>query len=195
MKNLILATKNKGKVREIEESLAGFGYKILSLAAFSNFDDIEETGHTFEENAGIKAQKVFEHFKILSLADDSGLEVDSLGGAPGIHSARYSGENATDQSNCLKLLEEMKKAGDKNRTARFRCVMALYDGKEFRYFEGKCEGTLLKKQRGSDGFGYDPLFVPNGFEKTFAELDLRTKNHISHRGRALSALKVYFNTI
>jgi XTP/dITP diphosphohydrolase len=191
MKNLIVATKNKGKVAEIEDSLKELDYKILSLAASSGFPEIEETGSTFEDNARIKADRVFEHFKILTLADDSGLEVDSLGGAPGVYSARYSGADATDESNCEKLLQKLVKEKDKSRTARFKCVMVLKDSKTEKIFEGVCEGTIGNEKKGNDGFGYDPLFIPDGYDKTFAELDLKTKNSISHRGKALKLLKEY----
>lgn len=191
MKNLIVATKNKGKVAEIEDSLKELDCKILSLAASYDFPEIEETGSTFEENARIKAEKVFDHFKIVTLADDSGLETDALGGSPGVFSARYSGEGATDESNCEKLLAELEKAGNKNRTARFKCVMVLKEEKSEKVFEGVCEGKIINEKRGDSGFGYDPLFVPEGYDKTFAELDLETKNSISHRGKALNLLKEY----
>lgn len=191
MKNLIVATKNKGKVAEIEDSLKDLDFKILSLAATFGFPEIEETGSTFEENARIKAERVYEHFKILTLADDSGLETDALKGEPGVYSARYSGDEATDASNCEKLLLELEKTEVKNRTARFRCVMVLTDGKTEKVFEGVCEGKIINEKRGDDGFGYDPLFVPEGYDKTFAELDLETKNRISHRGKALMLLKDY----
>ena len=191
MKNLILATKNKGKVTEIENSLNELNFKILSLAATSGFAEIEETGATFEENARIKAEIVYEHFKILTLADDSGLETDALNGTPGVFSARYSGDDATDESNCEKLLLELDKASDKRRTARFKCVMVLKDEKTEKVFEGICKGTIAYEKRGEEGFGYDPLFIPDGYNKTFAELDLETKNSISHRGKALKLLKEY----
>ena len=191
MNNLIVATKNKGKVAEIEDSLKDLDFKILSLAASSDFPEIEETGSTFEENARIKADRVYEHFKLMTLADDSGLETDALDGAPGVYSARYSGEGATDDTNCEKLLLEMESSGNKTRTARFKCVIVLKEGKTEKVFQGVCEGTIANEKRGEDGFGYDPLFVPEGYDKTFAELDLETKNNISHRGNALKLLKEY----
>ncbi len=191
MKKLILATKNKGKVREIVEYLKDPDYEITGLD--DNFPGIEETGATFEENASIKAEQAFEHYKTPTLADDSGLEVDYLVGEPGVYSARFAGENATDLDNCKKLLEEMDGAGPEERTARFKCVMVLYDGTDKHVFEGVCEGKIITEMRGNDGFGYDPLFVPDGFTQTYAELDLGIKNQISHRGKALKQVKDYLH--
>jgi XTP/dITP diphosphohydrolase len=188
---LILATKNKGKVYEIKEYLNDLALEISSLADVHGYPEIEESGSTFEANAWLKAKQVFSDFKIMTLADDSGLEVDSLSGKPGVYSARYSGENATDLSNCEKLLKEMGAVKYEKRTARFKCVMVLYDGLTKKTFEGVCEGHILTEMRGTDGFGYDPLFVPLGFTKTYAELDLETKNKISHRGKALKLVKDY----
>ena len=189
MNKLILATKNKGKVREISEYFKDSGFEITGLD--DNFPDINETGTTFEENASLKAEQVYNQFKVLTLADDSGLEVDYLVGEPGVYSARFDGENATDLDNCKKLLEEMDDAEDEDRTARFKCVMVLYDGTDKHVFEGVCEGKIITEMRGNDGFGYDPLFVPNGFTQTYAELDLGIKNTISHRGKALKQVKDY----
>ncbi len=189
MKKLILATKNKGKVREITEYFKDSEFEITGLE--DSFPDIDETGTTFEENATLKAEQVYNQLKILTLADDSGLEVDYLVGEPGVYSARFAGENATDLDNCKKLLEEMGDAEDEDRAARFKCVMVLYDGTEKHVFEGVCEGKIISEMRGNDGFGYDPLFVPNGYTQTYAELDLGTKNTISHRGKALKLVKDY----
>ena len=188
---LILATKNKGKVKEIREFFKGIKIELVSLNDFPEIEDIPETGSTFEENAWLKAKAVFDRLQICALADDSGLEVDYLNGRPGVYSARYSGENATDESNRKKLLHELANVAEHNRTARFICVMVLYDGIKKNIFRGICEGTIIEEERGTDGFGYDPLFVPEGFDKTFAELDIETKNIISHRGKALLKAKQY----
>lgn len=193
MKKLILASKNKGKVREILEYLKGTDFEISGLE--NDFPGIEETGSTFEENAALKAEQVFNQFKILTLADDSGLEVDYLVGEPGVYSARFAGENATDMGNCMKLLKEMDGVDPEERIARFKCVMVLYDGTDKHVFEGICEGQIINEMRGNDGFGYDPLFVPDGFTQTYAELDLGIKNTISHRGKALKLVKDYLQGI
>jgi len=199
---LILATKNKGKVKEIREffkpsPIVGVitnnstVIELQSLNDFPEIVDIPETGDTFEENAWIKAKAVYDRTQICTLADDSGLEVDYLNGRPGVYSARYSGENAADEDNRKKLLHELKNAADHNRTARFVCVMVFYDGIKNSIFKGVCEGTIIESERGNEGFGYDPIFIPEGYDKTFAELDMKTKNQISHRGKALTAVKQY----
>lgn len=187
MRKLCIASSNPGKVKEIKQCLAGLDIELFSLLDIENYPEIEETGSTFEENAFIKAKAVYETFKMPVIADDSGLEVDFLNGAPGIYSARYSGTSATDEKNRNKLLDELKSTED-NRGARFRCVIVLYDGFNKKSFTGECRGRIIHEPRGSGGFGYDPLFVPDGFDKTFAELDPDTKNSISHRGRALKKL-------
>ncbi|NOS85723.1 MAG: XTP/dITP diphosphatase [Ignavibacteria bacterium] len=187
MKKIFIASTNKGKISEIRSYLAPMGYELFSLLDNPGIPDIEETGLTFEENALIKAKAVFDVVKIPVLADDSGLEVDLLGGRPGVYSARYSGEGATDEKNVTKLLNEL---GDnvKNRTARFRCVIALYDGMNERFFDGVCEGNITFHPKGKDGFGYDPVFMPIGYQQTFSELGVDVKNTISHRGKALLSL-------
>lgn len=196
---LILATKNNGKVKEIREffreSSVGMKIELLSLNDFPEIEDIPETGDTFEENAWIKAKAVYDKLQICTLADDSGLEVDYLNGRPGVYSARYAGEDANDENNRKKLLHELKHIADHNRTARFICVMILYDGITKHIFKGICEGSIIESERGSDGFGYDPLFKPEGYDKTFAELDMDTKNRISHRGKALAQLKEYLSKL
>jgi XTP/dITP diphosphohydrolase len=193
MKKIFIASKNQGKVKEIKSILSGFNIEFFSLIDSPNIPDIEETGTTFEENAFIKAKAVYDKVQIPVLADDSGLEVDYLGGVPGVYSARYAGKNATDAQNCKKLLVELDGVESKNRTARFKCILVLYDGVSKRFFEGACEGNIITSPRGTGGFGYDPLFVPEGYEKTFAELDLSTKNKISHRGKALASLKKFLD--
>jgi|WetSurMetagenome_2_1015567.scaffolds.fasta_scaffold00328_3 XTP/dITP diphosphohydrolase len=189
--NLIVATGNAGKLREIKEIFSGLPFDISSLRDHWNpLPSIPETGATFLENARIKAMWVFDKTGVWSLADDSGLEVDCLGGEPGVRSARYAGEGATDGAKIEKLLRSVDRCASVPRAARFRCavVMALAAGDEIAC-EGSCEGSITDKPRGTDGFGYDPVFVPAGYSKTFAELDSAVKNSISHRGKALAALR------
>ena len=186
---LTVATRNAHKTREIQEIL-GPEFLIRDLSGRSDVPEIEETGRTFEENAILKAVAVSQRVGGLVLADDSGLEVDALGGAPGVLSARYAGEPTDDHRNLEKLLYELQQAepDSAHRTARFRCVLAIaQDGKILETFAGAVEGTVGGPPRGRGGFGYDPIFVPHGFDRTFAELPAVTKNGLSHRGRALSA--------
>ncbi len=192
MKKIVIASKNEGKIKEIKNFLHGLDVEILTLNDFPDISEIAEDGRTFEENAMKKAKAVFEHTKLTSLADDSGLEVRYIGGEPGVHSARFSGENATDKQNNEKLLELLKDVPMDERRARFKCVLILYNSLYNNLvFEGKSEGYLIDAPKGEFGFGYDPLFVPDGFTKTFGELDLVTKNKISHRGKALNSLRSY----
>ena len=188
MKKIFVASKNKGKISEIKSYLAPLGYEIFSLLDNPGIADIEETGATFEANAMIKAKAVFDVVKIPVLADDSGLEVDLLEGRPGVFSARYSGAGANDEKNNAKLLTELGETELNKRTAKFKCVIAMYDGLNTRVFDGECEGIIIFQPRGNWGFGYDPLFMPNGYTKTFAELGNDIKNEISHRGKALKSL-------
>jgi XTP/dITP diphosphohydrolase len=201
--DLLLATRNAHKTREFRE-LLGNNFNVTDLSAFPLIAVPEETGGTFQENAILKAVAVSQQLvrtsrcdvrtaqravPSLVLADDSGLEVDALGGAPGIFSARYAGANASDKENISKLLGELSHRRD--RTARFRCVLAIArDGKLSRTFEGVVEGAIVDFPRGSGGFGYDPVFTPNGSEQTFGELPPELKNQISHRGRAVRKLCV-----
>lgn len=191
MKKIFIASKNKGKINEIRSYLAPLAYEMFSLIDMPNIPDIEETGSTFEENAVIKAKAVFEVVKIPVLADDSGLEVDLLSGRPGVYSARYSGKDATDEKNNAKLILELGDAEPQSRTARFKCVIALYDGMNERFFDGVCEGKIAYNPAGSSGFGYDPLFIPEGYNLTFGELGPDVKNRISHRGKALESLRKF----
>ena len=181
---LVLATRNPGKISEIKALLPGV--RVAPAASFAGCPEPEEAGCTFDENALIKARSVSKYTGRTALADDSGLEVDALDGAPGVHSARYAGTNATDQDNIRRLLDALDGISDADRTARFRCVVAIVapDGRNWTA-EGACEGRILQAPRGDAGFGYDPLFVPAGYENTFAELDAGVKNRISHRARAL----------
>ena len=189
--DLLLATRNAHKMREFRE-LLGPGFDVIDLSSFPEIAIPEETGRTFEENATLKAIAASKQLPSLVITDDSGLEVEALGGAPGIFSARYAGENAGDVSNVDKLLRELRKQNiaTEKRSARFRCVIALaQNGKLLGVFEGFVEGKIVDPPRGSGGFGYDPIFEPNGFDQTFAEMTPESKNKISHRGQAIAALR------
>lgn len=184
---LVLATKNRGKIREISELLAPLEIEILTLDDFPEIGEIKEDGDSFRENAVKKASAVCEQTGLITLADDSGLEVDYLDGAPGVISSRFAGEERDDEANNKKLLELMSGVPAKQRAARFRCVMAVAVPDGWVYTtEGACEGVIAEEPRGEGGFGYDPLFYLPEYGKTFAELDLETKNKISHRARALA---------
>jgi XTP/dITP diphosphohydrolase len=190
-KRIIFATKNEGKRREVSHIL-GNGIQLLSLNELNDIPEIVENGSTFEQNAEIKAQLVFNAFKIPVVADDSGLAVDQLNGYPGVFSARYAGEDATDEDNNNKLLDELKKFPEPHR-AKFVCSAVYYDGRKFFNAVGEVKGRIVKEPRGTNGFGYDPLFVPDGFDKTVGELPLDKKNEISHRSKAFKALKKFLN--
>jgi XTP/dITP diphosphohydrolase len=193
---LIVATRNKGKIREIREALRGLGLRIYTLSDFPDAPEIEEDGKSFVENALKKARFYSNYFGKLTITDDSGLEVDSLKGLPGIYSARYAGEKATGQENNEKLLREMEGISFSKRGAKFRCVMAMVspDGREANA-EGSCKGTIGFKEKGRKGFGYDPLFILPKYRKTMAELSLEEKNKISHRGKALRKLRKIIETL
>lgn len=191
MKKIFIASKNKGKISEIRSYIAPLGYEVFSLVDMPNIPDIEETGSTFEENAIIKAKAVYNIVKIPVLADDSGLEVDWLEGRPGVFSARYSGEGADDEKNNALLIKELGDIDLEKRSARFRCIIALFDGINERYFDGVCEGNIAFFPKGTAGFGYDPLFIPSGYAMSFGELGTEVKNRISHRGKALHSLKKF----
>ncbi len=188
MKKIIFATKNKGKVREVEDILKELHVKIISLADINESIDIEETGSTFEENAKIKAKQVYDKFKIPTIADDSGLVVEQLNGAPGIYSARYAGEDGNDAANNKKLLKELEKFPEPH-LAKFVCAAVYYEGKEFHTATGEMKGRIIHEERGTNGFGYDPLFIPEGYDVTSAELPPEVKNSISHRHKAFVKLK------
>jgi XTP/dITP diphosphohydrolase len=190
MRHLLLATRNAHKTREFSEML-GNAFEVRDLADEPDAPMVEETGSTFAENAILKAIAVSRKFPGLVVADDSGLEVDALDGAPGIYSARYSGANATDEKNIERLLEELRVHCSKAPfTARFRCVLAAArDGELWKTFDGTVEGAIAEAPRGDTGFGYDPVFQPTGLDKTFAEMDPREKNAISHRARAIDLLR------
>ena len=183
---LVVATRNEGKLKEIRRLLAGTEIVVRNLSEFPELPEIEETGSTFAENAAIKAETVMRLTGRTALADDSGLEVPALAGAPGVRSARYAGEEATDDENNRKLMREMASLEEDSRRGAFACVMALSAPEEkTRLFQGRLEGLLLKEPRGGGGFGYDPLFLVPEYGKTLAELPLEIKNRISHRGQAL----------
>ena len=189
---LVVATRNKHKTREIKHIL-GPQFRVRDLRAHPNVSEIRETGMSFEENAKLKALAGSRQLPALVIADDSGLEVDALGGAPGIYSARYAGANATERNKIDKLLRELERvrATDDRRRARFRCVVALaHNGILLGTFEGIVEGRIANELRGDCGFGYDPIFVPDGFQQTFGELPSEVKNTISHRAKAIRALAI-----
>lgn len=186
---LVLATRNHGKIREMAEILAPLNIEVLSMDAFPDFPEVEEDGETFLENAVKKARVTAQATGEIALADDSGLEVDCLDGRPGVHSARFAGEPKDDRANNEKLLSLMVDVPPERRTARFRCAIAVATpGGEVHTTDGTCEGVIIGEPRGGGGFGYDPLFYLRQYGKTFAELDLATKNKISHRGRALAGV-------
>ena len=187
---LLVATRNSHKTREIQLIL-GPEFKVRDLTAHPEVAEICESGTSFEENAKLKAMAASGQMPDLVIADDSGLEVDALAGAPGIHSARYAGANATERDKIDKLLGELARAGatDNSRRARFRCVVALArNGNFLGTVEGVVEGRIANEMRGDSGFGYDPVFIANGFEQTFGELPAEVKNTISHRAKAIRAL-------
>ena len=187
---LVVATRNRHKTHEIQHIL-GPGFKVRDLGAHPDVSEIRENGTSFEENAKLKALAASRQLPALVIADDSGLEVDALGGAPGIYSARYAGANATERDKIDKLLGELERvrATDDRRRARFRCVVALACNTNLLgTFEGIVEGRIADEVRGDSGFGYDPIFIPEGSEQTFGELPREVKNTISHRAKAIRAL-------
>ena len=185
MKQIVFATNNKNKLREMREIMDGL-YEVLSLEDIGCHEEIVEDAETIEGNAKIKADFVTNRYHIDCFADDTGLEVEALNGAPGVYTARFAGEHCSYQDNVDKMLATMK--GQTNRKAAFRTCIALnLNGKSY-YFEGRCDGKITEEQRGNEGFGYDPIFQPDGFDQTFAELGHEVKNAISHRGRATQKL-------
>ena len=194
---LIVATRNAHKTREIAKIL-GSAFAVQDLTAHPEIPEIAESGASFEENARLKAFAVSKKLPGLVIADDSGLEVEALGGAPGIQSARYAGVNASDKEKIAKLLTQLAKADAEcnQRRARFCCVLAVArDGQLLATFEGVVEGKIAERPCGSHGFGYDPVFIPDGFEETFAELPVDVKNNISHRAKAIRKLQAKLSTL
>jgi XTP/dITP diphosphohydrolase len=189
---LLLASANQGKLRELRTILDGLPVELVGLAEAGLGDppEVEETGDTFLDNALLKARAYAAWSGLAAVADDSGLEVDALGGAPGVRSARYAGQGAGDQANLDKLLAELSGVPPERRTARFRCAAVLHDsGQGTWHAEAAWEGRVLEGPRGSGGFGYDPVFLPDGWDKTSAEVDQATKDAASHRGKAFRALR------
>jgi XTP/dITP diphosphohydrolase len=185
LSRLLIATNNHGKVREYQSLLQGIQFDLITPAQQGLKLDVEETGRTFEENARIKAVAFCQASGLLTLADDSGLEVDALNGEPGIRSSRYAGESASDADRVNFLLAKLQDVPSEKRTARFRCVIAIArpDGRVY-FCSGECRGTILLEPRGNEGFGYDPIFYFPELKKTMAELPMDIKNRTSHRGRA-----------
>jgi len=184
-KTICLASNNSHKVEELKE-LLGASFDIKTLADIGCVEDIAETADSMEGNSLIKANHVFENYGLDCIADDSGLEVDALNGEPGIFSARYAGEHGNHEKNMSKLLKNLK--GQTNRKARFRTVVTLILEGQTKTFEGTVEGRIMEERRGKHGFGYDPIFVPDGHEQTFAQMTMEQKIPISHRGRAVEKL-------
>jgi XTP/dITP diphosphohydrolase len=189
---LLLASANQGKLRELRTILDGLPVELVGLAEAGLGDppEVEETGDTFLDNALLKARAYAAWSGLAAVADDSGLEVDALGGAPGVRSARYAGQGAGDQANLDQLLAELSGVPSERRTARFRCAAVLHDsGQGTWHAEAAWDGRVLEAPRGSGGFGYDPVFLPDGWDKTSAEVDQATKDAASHRGKAFRALR------
>lgn len=187
---IVIASRNQGKIREIRGALDLPGVELLTCEDLGDWPEPEETGSTFEENALIKASALMERFGLAALADDSGLSVDHLDGRPGVHSSRYAGPEGDAERNMTRLLSELEGVPDAQRGARFVCVVALvYPTGESLLARGTCEGRILSERRGSGGFGYDPVFLPSGSDRSMAELTLDEKNLISHRGKALAAMR------
>jgi non-canonical purine NTP pyrophosphatase (RdgB/HAM1 family) len=197
MRSLLLGTRNSGKVIEITSILLDSGWSFSSLREFPTVGEAEENFTTFGENAIAKAQFYASATRLCALADDSGLEVEALGGAPGVFSARYAGANATDADRRSLLLTELGKTGETTRRARFVAVIAISkpNGEILNLSEGICNGTITFEPRGTGGFGYDPLFIPDGYEQTFAELPDAIKNQISHRARALQGTRTFLSQL
>jgi len=186
---LVFATNNKHKLEEVQAMLTNF--EIVSLADINCFDDIPETADTLEGNAILKANFITEKYGLDCFADDTGLEVEALNNEPGVYSARYAGEDNNTEANMAKLLKNLK--NNPIRKAQFKTAIALnIEGKQF-IFEGICKGTILAEKRGKSGFGYDPIFMPDGFKTSFAEMNLAEKGSISHRGKAIEKLVTFLN--
>ena len=193
---VVIASKNQGKIDEIESIMAMTGIEFLSFDDFENWPEVAETGATFKENALLKARAISGFARLPALADDSGLEVDVLGGEPGVLSSRYAGPHSSTPENNAKLLRKLGHTAFEERAARFRCVAAFAssDGSVL-LAEGTCEGHITLEPRGAAGFGYDPLFMPEGYDRTIAELSPEEKNLISHRGKAFRMLKEKLETL
>jgi len=192
MKKLVFATNNQNKFRELQQILSN-EFELLSLKDIGCLEDIPETAETIEENSMQKAEYVYQKYKIDCFADDTGLEVEALQGRPGVYSARYAGEEKNMEKNIEKILSELK--NKENRKARFKTVISLIlDGEKYQ-FEGIVNGEIIKEKRGESGFGYDPVFVPDGYKLSFAEMQADEKNKISHRGRAVKKLVAFLKDL
>src|SRR5699024_6372743 len=191
MKRIVIATKNPGKAKEFKTLFAKYDMNAVSLPELSReIEDIDETGTTFEENAALKAEQIAKLLQTPVLADDSGLEIDALDGRPGVFSARYAGEPKDDMKNIDKVLDELQHIEDADRTARFVCVLAVsIPGESTLFKKGYCEGRIADTQAGDNGFDYDPIFIPNGYTETMAQLSPDEKNRISHRRNAIRQLE------
>lgn len=187
---IIFASKNKGKVKEVQHILKGVNADILSLNDVGFTEEIHETEDTFEGNAKIKAKIIYDRYKLPTIADDSGIVAMQLGNEPGVFSARYAGENATDGDNNRKLIERLSSFPEPHK-GKFVCAAVYYFGAEFKVAMGEIVGSIIKEPRGTNGFGYDPLFLPDGYDKTTAELPPEIKNKISHRFRAFNQLRKF----
>lgn len=193
-KKIIFASKNEGKVKEVRYILNGINADILSLNDVGFKDEIPETADSFEENANIKAELIFNTYKLPTIADDSGIVALQLGDEPGVYSARYAGINATDEENNNKLLDRLKSFPEPHK-GKFICAAVYYFGADFIATKGEVKGKIINELRGTNGFGYDPLFLPDGYDKTTAELPPEIKNKISHRYQAFNQLKKYLMEI
>lgn len=185
---ILFATGNKGKAKEVKDLFAGSGIEIYSLSDIGEYADIEENGDTFEANAKIKADFIYEKYKTPVIADDSGLICEQLDGRPGVYSARYAGENCTYADNNRKIIEELKSFPEPH-PASFVCCAVFYDGMQYMVNKGEFNGKIIDEERGTNGFGYDPVFVPHEMNNTLAELSLQEKNKMSHRAKAFMGLK------
>ncbi len=188
MRKLVFSTNNEHKLEEVRAKLGKY-YQVISLKDLGDDTDVPETGDTLEENAMIKADYLWNTYQLNCFADDTGLEVEALDNAPGVYSARYAGEHKSSEDNVAKLLKDLE--GKENRRARFRTVIALIMGGKRYLFEGKIEGVITTAPKGTSGFGYDPVFQADGYDKTFAELTLEDKNNISHRAKAVEQLVLF----
>jgi XTP/dITP diphosphohydrolase len=190
MKQILLASTNKGKLHDVKEILKDIDVEILSFLNFKDYPNVEETGSTFLENAELKVKAAFKKYGIPSIGDDSGLESFQLNGEPGIYSARYAGVNSDDQKNNVKLVSKLSEYPEPH-TGRFVCAAVYFDGNDIKSAIGEVRGNIINIPRGNNGFGYDPLFIPDGYDKTMAELSHEEKNKISHRLNAFKEIKKY----
>lgn len=190
---LLVATRNSGKVQEIKLALQDLPLRLRFPDEFPELSLVDESGNSYEENAIIKARSYSRQTGLCALADDSGLEVAALGGGPGLLSARYAGSQASDEERIARLLSELSSSQGRERQARFMCVVAIADSRLINVAEGRCEGRIAEVPRGENGFGFDPIFIPENYESTFAELSLQTKNKISHRAQALARTRQFLS--